>query len=70
MWPHFEAVANRSAVIADAIKADPNVDLSQFQTTGKVKAQSRKRKPVEATKMPAHMKTAQAEPAKKAEPPK
>lgn len=70
MWPHWGSTAQRCAQIAEAIASNPNCDLTQFQTTGKVKAQTRKRKPVEATKMPAHMMPKGKDAPKKEEPAK
>ena len=55
MWPHFKSVGLRCGLIGEAFMEDPNCDLQAFQTIGKVKAQGRKKKPVEATKLPPHM---------------
>ena len=30
VWPHYEALALRCEAVADAIKANPNIDLMQF----------------------------------------
>ena len=66
LWPHYDAIGQRCAEISDALKSDPNCDLTNYQTTGKVKAQSRKKKPVTETKLPAHMQSQKGAPAKKA----
>ena len=63
LWPHFQATAERCATVAEQIWKNPGGDLTAFQTTGKVKAQKRKGKPVEATKMPPHMQPKDAKPA-------
>lgn len=60
LWPHYEALGQRCAEIADALKSDPNCDLQFFQTQGSVKAQPRKMKPVEETILPSHMKSSKA----------
>jgi len=61
MWPHYDAIAMRCMLIKQALADDPNCDLTQFQTSGKVKAQSRKKKSVEDTKLPAHMQSSQSQ---------